>query len=296
MPAPRATRLFGTCLALGPLLLTSTQARADGRLLASTWSQEALEGVSQSLESPELRALRLAEEELFGAGPAEMQAPFDPDCAYGVPDVLSSELPPPSHIERAGERVDLSFLNGLKLPNIPVRWDRRVIEYLLFFKNERRGRDLAAAWLKRMERYGPMIRRVLAQHSLPSDLQFVAMIESGYDPLARSQQNALGMWQFVQQPAQHYGLRVDHWVDERLDPQRATEAAALYMRDLYDRFGTWELAFAAYNMGYAGLLRAMRKYNTNDYWLLSHLEAGLPFETTLYVAKITAMAVVPSRS
>ena len=81
-------------------------------------------------------------------------------------------------------------------------------------------------------------------------------------------------------------------VDERLDPERSTQAAALFMRDLYDRFGSWELAFAAYNMGYSGLLRAIRKYNTNDFWMLSHLEAGLPFETSLYVAKITAMSIV----
>ncbi|HEX6242107.1 MAG TPA: LysM peptidoglycan-binding domain-containing protein, partial [Polyangiales bacterium] len=140
--------------------------------------------------------------------------------------------------------------------------------------------------------YGPMIRRVLREHSLPEDLQYVAMIESGYDPLARSAADARGMWQFVKQPAQFYGLRIDHWVDERQDPERATHAAALFLRDLYDRFGSWELTFAAYNMGYGGLLRAIRKYNSNDYWMLSHLEAGLPFETALYVAKITAMSIV----
>jgi membrane-bound lytic murein transglycosylase D len=290
MSVRRVPRLLGTCLALGPTLLSTLTARADGPF-ASTWSQEALEGVSQSLESPELRMLRQAEEELFGGGAEELEAPYDPDCVYGVPDALTSEAPP-AKVERAGQHVDVSFLSELKLPSLPVRWDSRVIEYLLFFKHERRGRELAAAWLKRMERYGSLIRRVLAEHSLPQDLQFVAMIESGYDPLARSNQDAWGMWQFVKQPAEHYGLRVDNWADERLDPERSTRAAALYLRDLYDRFGTWELAFAAYNMGYAGLLRAIKKYNTNDYWLLSHLEAGLPFETTLYVAKITAMAVV----
>jgi membrane-bound lytic murein transglycosylase D len=100
------------------------------------------------------------------------------------------------------------------------------------------------------------------------------------------------MWQFVKQPAEYYGLRVDHWTDERLDPERSTRAAARFLRDLYDRFGSWELTFASYNMGYGGLLRAIKKYNTNDYWLLSHLEAGLPFETSLYVAKIAAMAIV----
>ncbi len=294
MLSARITRITAGCLALGPMLLASAGVRADARLYASstTWSQEALEGVSEALESPELRTLRLAEEELFGAGAREVEVPYDPDCAYGLPDALSSEVPPSTFKGASGAAVDVSFLSDLKLPNLPVRWDSRVIEYLLFFKNDRRGRDMAAAWLRRVERYGPMIRRVLAEHSLPQDLQYVAMIESGYDPLARSAQDAFGVWQFLKQPGQHYGLRVDHWADERLDPERATQAAALYLRDLYDRFGTWELAFAAYNMGYGALLRSIRKYNTNDYWVLSHMEAGLPFETALYVSKITAMAIV----
>jgi membrane-bound lytic murein transglycosylase D len=286
---PIAKHLFSACLLAA---LTPAAASAEPTLYATTWAQEVLQGVAQGLESPELRTLRLAEEELFGAGPKARPERYDPDCVYGASEALSVDGPP-LRLERAeGEALDLSFLKELKLPSLPVRWDARVIDYLLFFKNDRRGRDLAAAWLKRVERYGPMIRRVMAEHSLPEDMLFVAMIESGYDPLARSAADARGMWQFVKQPALFYGLRVDHWVDERLDPERATHAAALFMRDLYDRFGSWELAFAAYNMGYNGLLRAIRKYNSNDYWTLSHFEAGLPFETSLYVAKITAMAIV----
>jgi membrane-bound lytic murein transglycosylase D len=287
---PLAKHLFSAPLLAA--LAVPTVASAEPTLYATTWAQEALQGVAQGLESPELRTLRLAEEELFGAGPRSRPKSYDPDCVYGASDALSIDSPP-ARVERTeGGPVDLSFLKELKLPSLPVRWDARVIDYLLFFKNERRGRDLAGAWLKRVDRYGPMIRRVMSEHSLPEDMQFVAMIESGYDPLARSQADARGMWQFVKQPAQFYGLRVDHWVDERLDPERATHAAALYMRDLYDRFGSWELAFAAYNMGYGGLLRAIRKYNSNDYWTLSHFEAAVPFETSLYVAKITAMAIV----
>jgi membrane-bound lytic murein transglycosylase D len=288
----RATSAILLAAALAQPCVLPAPTRAEPTLFATTWAQEALQGVAQGLESPELRSLRLAEEELFGAGPSQRPDVYDPDCVYGAPDALTSDAPP-ARLERAqGEVVDLAFLKELKLPSLPVRWDARVIDYLLFFKNDRRGRDLAGAWLKRVERYGPMIRRVMAEHSLPEDLQYVAMIESGYDPLARSAADARGMWQFVKQPAQFYGLRIDHWVDERLDPERATHAAALFMRDLYDKFGSWELAFAAYNMGYGGLLRAIRKYNSNDYWMLSHLEAGMPFETALYVAKITAMAIV----
>ncbi|MDB4987714.1 MAG: Membrane-bound lytic murein transglycosylase precursor [Myxococcaceae bacterium] len=269
-------------------------ARAEGAP-PTTWSQEALEGEPDRVESPELRTLRLAEEELFGSQQASGLEGFDADRPGSHADAAHADAvtdAPPLSFERNGERVDLSFLKGLKLPSTPVHWDSRVIEYLLFFKEDPRGRELAGAWLKRRERFGPMVRRVLAEHSLPSDLQYVAMIESGYDPRAHSAAEAWGMWQFIEQPAQYYGLRVDHWADERLDPERSTRAAARFMHDLYDRFGNWELSFAAYNMGYGGLLRAIKKYNSNDYWLLSHLEAGLPFETSLYVAKISAMAIV----
>jgi membrane-bound lytic murein transglycosylase D len=84
---------------------------------------------------------------------------------------------------------------------------------------------------------------------------------------------------------------VDRWVDERLDPERSTEAAVRYLSDLRTRFGSWELAMAAYNMGHGGLLRAVRKFNNNDFWALSRYEAGLPWETTLYVPKILATAI-----
>jgi membrane-bound lytic murein transglycosylase D len=89
-----------------------------------------------------------------------------------------------------------------------------------------------------------------------------------------------------------YGLRIDRWMDERKDPARATVAAARYLGDLHRRFGGWELALAAYNMGFGGLTAAVRKYNTNDFWELCRHEAGIPWETTLYVPKIIALAIV----
>ena len=123
------------------------------------------------------------------------------------------------------------------------------------------------------------------------------MIESGHNAIAKSSAGAVGLWQFLPETARAYGLVVDRWVDERLDPQRATEASAKLLADLHRRFGNWELALAAYNMGHAGLARAIRKYNTNDYWLLCRYEGGLPWETTLYVPKIEALAIaMPNRS
>src|SRR5690606_34255177 len=103
---------------------------------------------------------------------------------------------------------------------------------------------------------------------LPKDLVWLSLIESGHNPLASSPAGAAGLWQFIPSSGRMYGLTVDRWVDERLDPRRSTRAAARFLSDLYQRFGSWELAMAAYNMGHAGLLRSVRKYNTNDFWRL----------------------------
>jgi membrane-bound lytic murein transglycosylase D len=120
----------------------------------------------------------------------------------------------------------------------------------------------------------------------------MSLIESGHSPTIYSPAGAAGIWQFMPDAGRLYGLTVDRWVDERLDPQRSTEAAIRYLGDLHRRFGNWELAMAAYNMGYGGLSRAIRKFNTNDFWQLARYEAGVPWETTLYVPKILATAIL----
>ena len=244
-------------------------------------------------ESAELRAMRLYDEELFGARPlTEPSSPADRVRVSDGAPAATTDTPPPIPAQTAGSSHDLSYLRGLSLPDIPVRWDERVIEYLEFFRDDPRGRRHIAAWLRRVDRYGPTIRAALRAQGLPEDLIYVAMVESGFDPTARSGAGAAGMWQFVQRTGEELGLEVNHWVDRRLDPEASTVAAGRYLQMLHERFGTWELAFAAYNMGYGALLRAIRKYNTNDYWELSHLEAGLPFETNIYVSKILACAII----
>ena len=100
------------------------------------------------------------------------------------------------------------------------------------------------------------------------------------------------MWQFLRQPALAMGLRVDHWIDDRRDPERSTNAAVKFLRQLYDRFGSWPLALAAYNAGEAAIAAAIERYQTNSYWRLCEYEAGLPWSTTLYVPKIIAAAII----
>ncbi|MCA9576805.1 MAG: transglycosylase SLT domain-containing protein [Myxococcales bacterium] len=208
-----------------------------------------------------------------------------------VPSVLSSGVPAAAP-ERAQADSDLTWLRGIALPDLPVRWDERVVRFLEYFRNDARGRQLMAGWIQRSTRYGSMIDRELARADLPRDLRCVAMAESGFDPTVRSYRGASGMWQFVPRTGEQYGLVRTHWVDQRNDPIRSTRAAAEYLGNLHRRLGSWELALAAYNMGYGAMTRSIRKYNTNDFWALARLESGLPFETTVYVSKILACAIV----
>jgi membrane-bound lytic murein transglycosylase D len=141
-------------------------------------------------------------------------------------------------------------------------------------------------------RFREAMRRELRRKSLPEDLVWVSMIESGFDPVAKSLSGAAGLWQFMPETARIYGLAMDRWVDQRYSPELATAAASDLLADLHRRFGSWELALAAYNMGHAGLASVVRRYNTNDFWTLARTEGTLPWETTLYVPKILAAAVV----
>ncbi|HVI03767.1 MAG TPA: lytic transglycosylase domain-containing protein, partial [Enhygromyxa sp.] len=185
-----------------------------------------------------------------------------------------------------------AWMSQLELPDIPVRWNQQTIEYLRFFKDDPKGQRMIAAWLNRMGRYEARLRAILAEVGVPEDLVYVAMIESGFDPSAQSSVGAAGMWQFMEPTGRVYGLDTDYWTDDRLDFERAGYAAATYLADLKTRFGTWELALAAYNAGYGLVVQSIRANNTNNYWALSEIENALPRQTVNYVPKILAAAIV----
>lgn len=246
---------------------------------------------------PELLALREAERVLF----PEPLVGVRPGWSWEVPgaqrpsDIEDSGLPPalgPAPQANVDEQADANWLKSLTLPNLPVVFDPRVVKYLKFYRDSARGRAIGRAWAKKSGRYAPAIRAALARAGLPTDLVWLSLIESGHNPTIFSPAGAAGLWQFIPESGRAYGLVVDRWVDERLDPARATEAAVRLLSDLHKRFGNWPLAMAAYNMGHAGLARAIRKYNTNDFWELARYEAAIPWETTLYVPKIFAIAIV----
>jgi len=258
-------------------------------------SDDAAAGV----ESPELRTLREAEQELFPPASPAPGSPWPSDLPFaapseGEPRVHASGTPPaPPPAPPPGDgSIDLSWLTHLELPDIPVRWDEHVVRYLEFFRDDPRGRAAFANLYRHSGRWREMIRRTLRRKSLPEDLVWISMVESGFEPTARSAVGASGLWQFMPETGRIYGLAVDRWLDQRLSPVMATEAAADFLGDLHRRFGSWELALAGYNMGYAGLASVVRRYNTNDFWSLARTEGTLPWETTLYVPRIIASAVV----
>jgi soluble lytic murein transglycosylase-like protein len=152
-------------------------------------------------------------------------------------------------------------------------------------------RAVVERWLVRAGRYLPMVLDVFRQKGLPEELVFTAMIESGFDPLAVSKAGARGIWQFMAPTAKRYGLRIDRWLDERLDPEKSTVAAARHFVDLYSVFGSWNLAQAAYNAGERTVTEAIRSMGTSDFWALTR-GPRLADETKNFVPAIQAATII----
>jgi membrane-bound lytic murein transglycosylase D len=152
-------------------------------------------------------------------------------------------------------------------------------------------RAIVEGWLARSGRYLPMILDVFREKGLPEDLVFTVMIESGFNPVAVSQAGAKGLWQFMAPTARLYGLRVDGWLDERLDPEKSTVAAANYLRDLYAQFGSWDLAQAAYNTGDGKIQQVINHTGSRDFWALRKSPL-LPDETKNFVPAIHAATLI----
>ncbi|HYQ27635.1 MAG TPA: transglycosylase SLT domain-containing protein [Polyangiaceae bacterium] len=251
-------------------------------------------------DDPELRSLKAAERVLFPRPLTGVEPGWSWDLPEAVgkvgPEVVTqgapSLRPSGAHREAASGAPDAVWLKSLAMPGLPIVLDEFVLKYLRFYRDSPSGKAIARVWTKKSGRYAAAMRSELARAGVPTDLVWLSMIESGHNPTIVSPAGAAGLWQFMPDAGRTYGLTVDRWVDERLDPERSTQAASRYLSDLYRRFGSWELAIASYNMGYGGLARSIRKFNSNDFWELVRYEAGVPWETTLYVPKIFALAIV----
>lgn len=173
--------------------------------------------------------------------------------------------------------------------DFPITINKQVQFYLDQFQGKQRRHF--SRWLARSTQYQPYIEAELKKAGLPLDLVYLAMIESGFNPSAYSSAHAAGLWQFIRGTGKNYGLRINNWVDERRNPQKATLAAIEYLSCLHEEFDDWYLAVAAYNAGEGKIARAIKRYNTRDFWeLASHRYLAL--ETKRYVPKLIAAILI----
>jgi membrane-bound lytic murein transglycosylase D len=174
--------------------------------------------------------------------------------------------------------------------DLPLTVNDQVLSFVNFFQTPR-GRDIVETGLRRAGRYREMISRVLREEGLPQDLIYLAQAESAFQPLALSRAGARGIWQFVAYRGQQYGLRHTWWIDERQDPEKATHAAAQHLRDLYNLYGDWYLAMAAYNCGPGNVQKGIERTGYADFWEL-YKRNVLPRETKNYVPIIIALTLI----
>ena len=151
--------------------------------------------------------------------------------------------------------------------DLPLVMNDQVATFISYFSSTRGKNTLEHAWA-RAGRYREMISRIFEEEGVPQDLIYLAQAESGFQPLALSRAGARGMWQFMAQTGELHGLQRTWWVDDRQDPEKATRAAARHLNDLYNQFGDWYLAMAAYNSGAATVQHAVERTGYADFWEL----------------------------
>ena len=157
-----------------------------------------------------------------------------------------------------------------------------------------RIREKFSLWLSRSGRYLELMKGILKEQDIPEEMVFLSLIESGFNPNAYSPAKAAGYWQFIASTAKRYGLEINWWRDERRDPVKSTLAAANYLNDLYDMFGSWHLAMAAYNAGEGKIMRALNRTKADDYWSLLPTNQ-IRKETKDYVPKFIAASLIADR-
>jgi membrane-bound lytic murein transglycosylase D len=175
--------------------------------------------------------------------------------------------------------------------DVDIPLNRKVLSYIELFQGNLR--EFISEGLQRGVQYLPMIQEEFREQGLPLDLAYIPLIESAFKNTARSRAKAQGMWQFMSYTGREHGLTLDWYVDERSDPEKATEAAAKYLKTLGKMFEKdWHLAMASYNGGPGRVQRAIRRSGKNDFWALTATSRYLPRETREYVPMILAAIVI----
>nr|WP_295927234.1 lytic transglycosylase domain-containing protein [uncultured Dyadobacter sp.] len=168
--------------------------------------------------------------------------------------------------------------------SIPLTYHKSSHEFVEYFIYKKA--NFTRTMMERMPLYFPLFEKALQKHGLPVELKYLSMIESGLNPTVISHARAGGLWQFMPATGREFGLYQDKYIDERFEPAKATEAACLYLKQLYKIFGDWELALASYNTGPGNVKRAMRRSRGTTFWTIYNV---LPRETRSYVPQYVAM-------
>lgn len=208
---------------------------------------------------------------------------------------LEQDVAPSVIIERFGDLENRLGLDTMQVfgqeeetisYDLPVVVNDRVKKSIIYFQTV--ARDAFEKYLKRSQRYSGLFSRVLAEHGVPQDLVYLSLVESGFNPHAYSWARAMGLWQFISSTGRLYGLDRNWWIDERKDPVKATHAAARFLKDLYEQFGNWELAMAAYNGGPGRVSRSIARQGTIDFWKLRLKRQTMDYVPLIYAAAIIA--------
>lgn len=172
---------------------------------------------------------------------------------------------------------------NITVTTIPLDTNEAVQKSISFLTNDK-GRKFFTKWLERSTKWFPLMRRIAAEENMPEEIIFLSMIESGLNPTVVSRAKAVGLWQFIRETGELYGLNASSsiWIDERRDPEKSTRAAMKHLRDLYAKFNNWHLALAAYNCGAKCVERAIAKSDVENptFWDIRNF---LPRETRNYV-------------
>ncbi|HQR45892.1 MAG TPA: transglycosylase SLT domain-containing protein, partial [Thermoanaerobaculia bacterium] len=203
--------------------------------------------------------------------------------------LAGENAPSPSAAELEKAKREVSSARVRASFDIPVVVNDAVLRAVAFYQF--RTPQAFAGALKRSGRYLPLMRGILREEGLPEDLVYMAMIESAFKANAHSRARAHGFWQFIDGTAKRYGLRWNRYYDERSDPEKSTRAAAHYLKDLYEMFGDWYLAMAAYSAGEGKVLKGLQRLGAKDYWQLCS-GSFLRRETREYVPFVLAAALV----
>ena len=175
---------------------------------------------------------------------------------------------------------------------VPLNFNNRVFGFVNYFAVK--DREYSEMVMSRAPVYFPLFEKYLKKYDLPEEIKYLAIVESGLNPQAISRAGAVGLWQFMPSTGRYFGLHQDWYVDQRMDPERSTEAACKYLRQLYGIFKDWELALAAYNCGPGNVRKAIRRSGyKKTFW---EVYRYLPRETRSYLPQFVAILYLLNHS